>query len=83
ANVGVHGRGVELALDKLWISNIDISTGLVNTDTLGMLLKLVAAKQLPADKFVTHTFTFDQILDAYDVFGNAAEHDALKVLITR
>ncbi|MEV1128460.1 zinc-dependent alcohol dehydrogenase family protein [Agromyces sp. NPDC049794] len=83
ANVGVHGRGVELPLDRLWISNIDIAMGLVNTNTLGMLLKLVAAKKLPADKFVTHTFTFDQVLEAYDVFGNAAEHNALKVLITR
>jgi alcohol dehydrogenase len=83
ANVGVHGRGVELALERLWISNVDISMGLVNTNTLGMLLKLVAAKILPAEKFVTHTFTLDQVLEAYEVFGNAAEHDALKVLITR
>ncbi len=81
ANIGVHGKPVELALNELWIKNIDISMGLVNTNTVGMLLKLVAEHQLPADKFVTHEFTFDQMLDAYDVFGHAAEHDALKVLI--
>jgi alcohol dehydrogenase len=81
ANIGVHGKPVELALNELWIKNIDISMGLVNTDTLGMLLKLVAEHKLPADKFVTHEFTFDQVLEAYDVFGHAAEHDALKVLI--
>lgn len=81
ANVGVHGKPVELALNELWIANIDISMGLVNTNTLGMLLKLVAEHKLPADKFVTHEFSFDQMLEAYDVFGNAAEHDALKVLI--
>jgi alcohol dehydrogenase len=81
ANVGVHGKPVELALNELWIKNIDISMGLVNTNTLGMLLKLVAQHKLPADKFVTHEFSFDQILDAYEVFGNAAQHDALKVLI--
>jgi alcohol dehydrogenase len=46
-----------------------------------MLLKLVAQHKLPADKFVTHEFSFDQILDAYEVFGNAAHHDALKMLI--
>jgi alcohol dehydrogenase len=46
-----------------------------------MLLKLVAEHKLPADKFVTHEFTFDQMLEAYDVFANAAQHDALKVLI--
>ena len=81
ANIGVHGKSVDLALNELWIKNIDISMGLVNTNTLGMLLKLVAEHKLPAEKFVTHEFSFDQMLEAYDVFGHAAEHDALKVLI--
>ena len=81
ANIGVHGKSVDLALNELWIQNIDISMGLVNTNTLGMLLKLVAEHKLPAEKFVTHEFSFDQMLEAYDVFGHAADHDALKVLI--
>jgi alcohol dehydrogenase len=81
ANIGVHGAPVELKLNELWIRNIDISMGLVNTNTLGMLLKLVSEHTLPADKFVTHEFTFDQVLEAYDIFGHAADHDALKVLI--
>ncbi len=81
ANIGVHGKPVELKLNELWIKNIDISMGLVNTNTVGMLLKLVAEHKLPAEKFVTHEFGFDQMLEAYEVFGNAAQHDALKVLI--
>ena len=81
ANIGVHGKPVELALNELWIKNIDISMGLVNTNTLGMLLKMVTERKLPADKFITHEFSFDQMLQAYDVFANAAKHDALKVLI--
>jgi alcohol dehydrogenase len=81
ANIGVHGKSVDLALNELWIKNIDISMGLVNTNTLGMLLKLVAEHKLPADKFVTHEFSFDQMIEAYDVFGNASKYDALKVLI--
>ena len=81
ANIGVHGKPVELKLNELWIKNIDISMGLVSTNTLGMLLTLVAEHKLPAEKFVTHEFTFDQMLEAYDVFGNAAKYDALKVLI--
>lgn len=81
ANIGVHGKSVDLALNELWIRNIDISMGLVNTNTLGMLLKLVTEHQLPAQNFVTHEFSFDQILQAYDVFANASQHDALKVLI--
>ncbi len=81
ANIGVHGKSVDLALNELWIKNIDISMGLVNTNTLGMLLSLVAEHKLPADKFVTHEFSFDQMIEAYDVFGHAADHNALKVLI--
>jgi alcohol dehydrogenase len=81
ANIGVHGQPVELKLNELWIKNIDISMGLVNTNTLGLLLALVAEKKLPVEHFVTHEFSFDQVLEAYDVFGHAAEHDALKVLI--
>jgi alcohol dehydrogenase len=45
------------------------------------LLKLVEEHKLPADKFVTHEFSFDQMIEAYDTFGDAAKYDALKVLI--
>jgi alcohol dehydrogenase len=81
ANVGVHGHPVELPLQDLWISNINISMGLVNTDTLGTLLKLVTQKKIVAENFVSHTFALDDILEAYDVFGRAAETKALKVII--
>jgi len=81
ANIGVHGKPVELLLNELWIKNIDISMGLVNTNTLEMLLKLVTQEKLPVDKFVTHEFSFDEVIAAYDVFANAGQHDALKVLI--
>jgi alcohol dehydrogenase len=83
ANVGVHGQPVTLDLAKLWIQNINISTGLVNTTTLGMLLKLIAQHKLPADKFVTHRFALDDVISAYETFGNAAQTQALKVLISR
>ena len=57
--------------------------GLVSTSTTPMLLKLVAQHKLAAEKFATHHFTFDQMLDAYDTFGRAAETKALKVVISR
>lgn len=82
ANVGVHGKPVELHLEDLWIRNINISMGLVNANTAPMLLKLVAQNKLPTEKFATHHFTFDQIMDAYDTFSRAAETKALKVVIT-
>jgi len=83
ANVGVHGASVELALQDLWISDIQITMGLVSTSTTPMLLKLVAQHKLAAERFGTHHFTFDQVLDAYDTFGRAAETKALKVVIKR
>ena len=48
-----------------------------------MLLSLVAQHKLPADKFVTHRFRLDQMMEAYDTFGRAAETKALKVAISR
>ena len=81
ANVGVHGGPVELALQDLWISNISISMGLVNTDTLGTLLKMVAQNKVNADQFISHTFELDDIINAYDVFARAAETKALKVIL--
>ena len=83
ANVGVHGKPVDLHLENLWIQNITISMGLVNANTTKMLLKLVASKKLPAEKLATHHFSFDQFLDAYDTFGRASETKALKVIISR
>lgn len=81
ANAGVHGTGVNLPLEELWISNITITTGLVNTNTTDTLLKMVASKKLDATPFVSHEFALDNILEAYDVFGRAAETKALKVLL--
>jgi alcohol dehydrogenase len=83
ANVGVHGTSVELKLQDLWIKDVAITTGLVSTSTTPMLLKLVAQGKLTPEKFVSHRFTFDNIMDAYDTFGRAAETKALKVIITR
>jgi alcohol dehydrogenase len=83
ANCGVHGKSVELNLQDLWIQDLSITTGLVSTSTTPMLLKLVAQHKLPAEKFATHYFDFDQVLAAYETFGHAADTKALKVIIRR
>jgi alcohol dehydrogenase len=83
ANVGVHGHPVEFAMQDLWIKDITLTTGLVSTSTTPMLLKLVAQHKLPAEKFATHHFRLDQMLDAYDTFARAAETGALKVVISQ
>ena len=83
ANVGVHGKSVELKLQDLWIKDIAITTGLVSATTTPMLLKLVAQGKLTPERFVSHRFTFDTIMDAYETFSRAADTKALKVVITR
>lgn len=81
ANVGVHGKPVELHLEDLWIKNINISTGLVSTYTTPMLMKVVSAGKIEPEQLVTHHFRFDDILEAYDTFANSAAEKALKVII--
>ncbi len=81
ANIGVHGKSVELHLEKLWASNITLTTRLVDADTTPMLLKMVQSGRLDAKKLVSHRFELSQIINAYETFKNAAKERALKVVI--
>ena len=81
ANIGVHGTPVELPMQDMWIQNVTLTMGLVDTVSIPTLLKMVASGRIPAEKMGTHTFTFDDIAAAYDVFKNAAANEALKVII--
>jgi alcohol dehydrogenase len=82
ANIGVHGVPVELPLQEMWIQNVTLTMGLVDTASIPTLLTMVASGRIPAEKMGTHTFTFGQMNEAYDVFANAAANEALKVVIT-
>jgi alcohol dehydrogenase len=82
ANIGVHGLPVELPMQDMWIKNVRLTMGLVDTVSIPTLLKMVASGRIPAEKMGTHLFTFDQMDEAYSVFGNAAANAALKVIIT-
>lgn len=82
ANVGVHGKSVNFELDKLWIKNLTITTGLVNANTTGMLLKTCCSGKLPLEKLASHHFKFTEFEKAYDVFKHAADENAMKVIIT-
>ena len=82
ANIGVHGVPVELPLQEMWIQNVTLTMGLVDTVSIPTLLTMVASGRIPAERMGTHRFTFSQINEAYDVFGHAAANEALKVIIT-
>ena len=83
ANIGVHGEPATLHLEELWIKNVTITTGLVDTYSTPTLLRLAQSQQVDVDRFVTHHFRLDQFEEAYDVFGRAGETGALKVVLTR
>lgn len=81
ANVGVHGTPATLHLESLWIRDVTITTGLVDTYSTPTLLRLLTAGQISANRFVTHHFALSDIDAAYDVFSRAADTGALKVVM--
>ncbi|EGX54883.1 zinc-containing dehydrogenase [Streptomyces zinciresistens K42] len=81
ANVGVHGAPATLHLEDLWIKNVTLTTGLVDTYSTPMLLRMAAAGRLPAARLVTHVFPLERMQEAYDVFAGAAGTGALKVVL--
>ena len=82
ANIGVHGKSVELHLEKLWSRNITITTRLVDTISTPMLMKTVVSGKLNPGYLITHHFAFDEMMKAYDTFENAVKEKTLKVIIT-
>lgn len=82
ANIGVHGEPATLHLEDLWIRNVTITTGLVDTYSTPTLLKLTESHQVDVGRFITHHFGLADFMEAYDVFGNAADTGALKVVLT-
>ena len=83
ANIGVHGAPTTLHLEELWIKNITITTGLVDGTTVPMLLQLVRSGKVAGELFGTHEFRLHDMMSAYETFANAAETNALKVVIKR
>ncbi|MFJ3099728.1 alcohol dehydrogenase catalytic domain-containing protein [Streptomyces hydrogenans] len=81
ANIGVHGKPAVLHLEDLWIKDVTLTTGLVDTSSTPMLLRMTAAGRLPVSGLVTHRFELGQMEEAYDVFGRAAETGAIKVAL--
>jgi len=82
ANVGVHGKSVELHLETLWAKNIAITTRLVDTISTSMLMKTVQSGKLNSKQLITHRFKLSEIIRAYDCFEQAAKEKTLKVILS-
>ncbi|MER6314708.1 zinc-dependent alcohol dehydrogenase family protein [Streptomyces sp. NPDC001581] len=81
ANIGVHGKPATLHLEDLWIKDVTITTGLVDTCSTPMLLRMLAAGRLPTSPLITHRFELGRMEEAYEVFSHAGETGALKVVL--
>jgi alcohol dehydrogenase len=77
----VHGKPATLHLEKLWIRDVTVTTGLVDTYTIPRLMKLVASGRLDPTIFATHRFALGDTMSAYDTFADAASTNALKVVL--
>lgn len=82
ANIGVHGHPVTLHLETLWIKSVTITTGLVDASSTSTLLRLVSEGRLDSTLFATHRFELGEIEDAYSTFSDAANSNALKVVLS-
>lgn len=83
ANIGVHGKPATLHLETLWSRNVTVTTGLVDTYSTGTLLTMLETGQLNTHRLITHRFHIEDMLAAYDTFGDAGTSGALKVTLNR
>ncbi len=82
ANIGVHGKPATLHLEKLWIRDVTVTTGLVDTFSIPQLMRLIASGRLDPSLFATHRFAIGDTMSAYDTFADAANTGALKVVLS-
>jgi alcohol dehydrogenase len=81
ANIGVHGKPARLHLERLWIRDVTITTGLVDTFSIPQLMRLISSGRLDPSLFATHRFALGDTMSAYDTFADAASTGALKVVL--
>jgi alcohol dehydrogenase len=72
ANIGVHGRPVTLHLEKLWIRDVTVTTGLVDTYTIPRLMNLVCQRSPRPDDLRHPSLRARRHHGAYDTFADAA-----------
>lgn len=79
----MHGRPATLHLETLWIRDITVTTGLVDTNTTPALLRMLAHNQLHTESLITHRFDLQDMEQAYDVFSAPERTGAMKVAMFR
>ena len=83
ANIGVHGEPATLHLETLWIRDVTITTGLVDTYSTPTLLRLVASHQLDASAVRHPPLRPRRVHRGLRRVRPSADTGALKVVLTR
>ena len=82
ANVGVHGHPATLHLEKLWIKDVTITTGLVDTQHDAQAAAADRRRQTRPDGLRHAPLRARRDQEAYEVFADAGANDALKVVLS-
>ncbi len=62
--------------------NIKLKTHLVKLVSNQILSKPMVLGKLQPKQLITHHFTLDEVVQAYDTFGDAMKEEALMVIVT-
>ncbi len=82
ANIGVHEEPVTLHIEKLWAKQVTITTGIPSALSVPALMKAIASGTLDATPLISHRISLSDTAEGYEIFKNAAETNALKVVMT-
>lgn len=82
AILGVHGKSVTLHLEHMWKRNFTLTAGLVHTTSIPMLMKGVQSGRIQPRQLISHHMGLSEMSLAYEIFTNASQYQALKVMMT-
>lgn len=77
-----YARARTLHLETLWAKQITLTTGIPSGLTILLLMKAIASGTLDPTTLISHRFDLGDMVKGYETFRNAAEPDALKVVLS-
>ncbi|KAE8765915.1 alcohol dehydrogenase catalytic domain-containing protein [Georgenia thermotolerans] len=83
ANIGVHEEPAMLHLESLWAKQITLTTGIPSALSVPTLMKAIAAGTLDGTTLITHRLPLQEMKQGYEIFRNAADTNALKVVLNQ
>ena len=72
--VAMYEEAQPLPLPDMYGKNLTFKTGGVDANACDEILRLIAEGRLDTTCMITHRFTLDQVMEAYDIFENKKEH---------